>query len=69
MRQTNWRFVLAGGLLAIFGVGFFLFMLTMAHQSNDPKSMLQTVGEVSGVCIGIGAVVIIAGFFGKKFPT
>ena len=69
MRQTNWRFVLAGGLLAIFGVGFFLFMLTIAHQSNDPKSMLQTVGEVSGVCVGMGVVLIVAGFIGKKFPT
>jgi uncharacterized membrane protein HdeD (DUF308 family) len=68
MRQKNWRFILAGGLLAVFGAGFFLFMLSMAHQSNDPKSMLQTVGEASGVCIGIGVVLVIAGLFGKKFP-
>jgi hypothetical protein len=66
MRQKNWRFVLAGGLLAVFAVGFFLFMLSMVHQSNDPKTMLQTMGEVSGVCIGIGVALIIAGLIGKK---
>lgn len=66
MRQKNWRFVFAGGLLAVLAVGFFLFMLSMAHQSSDPKTMLQTVGEVSGTCLGIGAVLIIAGLIGKK---
>lgn len=66
MRRKNWRLVLAGGLLAVFAVGFFLFMLSMAHQSNDPKAMLQTVGEVSGACLGIGVVLVIAGLIGKK---
>jgi hypothetical protein len=66
MRQKNWRFVLAGGILITFAVGFFLVMLSMVHRSNDPEGMMRIVGEVSGGCIGLAAVFIVAGLIGKK---
>ena len=66
MRQKNWRFVMAGGLLIVLAVGFFLVMMGMAPKSNDPQGMMRTVGQVAGVCIGISVVLIIAGLIGRK---
>ena len=66
MRQTNWRLVIVGGVLVVLAAGFFLVMLGMAPKSNDPKTMLQAVGEVSGVVGGIAVAMIVAGLIGKK---
>ena len=66
MRRTNWRLVVVGGVLIVLAAGFFLVMLGMAPKSNDPKAMLQTVGEVSGVVGGIALAMIAAGLIGKK---
>ena len=66
MRRTNWRLVIVGGVLIVLAAGFFLVMLGMASKSNDPKTMLQTVGEVSGVVGGIALAMIVVGLIGKK---
>ena len=66
MRRTNWRLVIVGGVLIVLAAGFFLVMLGMAPKSNDPKTMLQTVGEVSGVVGGIAVAMIVAGLIGRK---
>jgi hypothetical protein len=66
MRQTNWRLVIVGAVLVVLAAGFFLYMLGMAPQSNDPKTMLTTVGEVSGAVGGIAVVMIVFGLIGKK---
>ena len=66
MRRTNWRLVIVGGVLIVLAAGFFLVMLGMAPKSNDPKTMLQTVGEVGGVVGGIALAMIVAGLVGKK---
>ena len=66
MRQTNWRLVIVGGVLIVLAAGFFLVMLGMAPKSNDPKTMLQTVGEVSGAVGGIAIAMIVVGLIGKK---
>ena len=66
MRRRNWRIVITGLVLAVFGFVFLLFMMSIASKSNDPVSMMQTVGTVSGVVGGISLVMIIIGLIGKK---
>ncbi len=69
MRRINWRFVITGIVLAILAAGFFLFMLSMAPKSNDPATMMRTVGQVSGVAGAIGVLLVVLGLVGKKFPS
>jgi hypothetical protein len=66
MRQTNWRLVVVGVVLIILATGFFLYMMGMAPSSNDPKALMQTVGQVSGVVGGLSLVMVIVGLIGKK---
>ena len=66
MRQKNWRLVIVGGVLVVLAAGFFLTMMGMASKSNDPQSLMQTVGMVSGGVGGIAIVMMIFGLIGKK---
>ena len=66
MRNRNWRVVITGFVLIVLAAGFFLFMLTVAPSSTDPKALMQTVGTVSGTLVGISVVMIILGLIGKK---
>jgi hypothetical protein len=66
MRRRNWRLVIVGIVLAVLAVGFFVFMMGLAPKSNDPVAMLHTVGQVSGVGIAIGLVMLVIGLVGKK---
>lgn len=66
MRQRNMRIVFVGAVLLVFAAGFFLFMMGMAPKSNDPVTMMQTVGQVSGVIGGLGLVMLVIGLIGKK---
>ncbi len=67
MRRKNWRVVLAGGLLVVLALGFFLFMMTMAStKSNDPAQMMHIVGQASGGAGGLGVVMILFGLVGTK---
>lgn len=66
MRKQNWRLVVVGIVLIVLAAGFFLYMMGLAPQSNDPKTMMQTVGMVSGAVGGIAAVMIILGLIGRK---
>ena len=40
-------------------------MMSIASKSNDPKAMMETVGQVSGVGIGVALVMIVLGLRGK----
>jgi nitrate reductase gamma subunit len=66
MRKTNWRLVIVGIALIALAAGFFLFMLGMAKQSNDPVALMQTVGGVSGGVGGLGVVMAIFGLIGRR---
>jgi hypothetical protein len=66
MREKNMRLVIVGAVLAVLAVGFFLYMLGMAPKSNDPQTMLTTVGQVSGAVGAIGLVMVAVGLIGKK---
>ena len=66
MRQMNRRFVMTGAVLIAVAIGFFVYMLGMAPRSNDPKALMETVGQVSGVAGAIGVVLIVLGLRGKK---
>jgi len=66
MRRKNWRIVIVGFFLIILALGFYFFMLSIAPTSNDPAALMQTVGTVSGVAVGISLVMIIIGLIGKK---
>jgi hypothetical protein len=66
MRQTNWRLVIVGAILIVLAAGFFLYMLGLAPQSNDPKALMQTVGTVSGVVGGLSLAMIVVGLIGRK---
>ena len=57
---------MAGGVLIALALVFFLFMLSIAGKSTDPKALMETVGTVSGVAGGIGIAMIIIGLIGKK---
>jgi len=66
MRQRNWRLIITGVVMIAAAAGFFLFMMGMASKSNDPKTMLETVGQVSGAGSGIAVVMILFGLIGRK---
>jgi hypothetical protein len=66
MRQRNWRLIIVGLVLIVAAAGFFLFMMGMAPKSNDPKTMLETVGQVSGAVAGIAVVMILFGLIGRR---
>ena len=66
MRQKNMRVVIVGAVLIVLALGFHLFMLSMAPKSNNPVALMQTVGQVSGVVIGLSVAMIAFGLIGKK---
>jgi hypothetical protein len=66
MRRKNWRIVIVGFFLIVLALGFDFFMVSIAPTSNDPVALMQTVGTVSGVAVGISLVMIIIGLIGKK---
>ena len=66
MRRRNVRFVIVGLVLLVMALLFFVFMRSIASTSNDPVSLMQTVGIVTGVITGISVVMIIAGLIGKR---
>jgi hypothetical protein len=61
---VNFRFILAGLLLGILAGGFFLFMLDLAPQSNDPKELLRVAGMAAGTAAGLGVALILMGLLG-----
>jgi len=66
MRQVNRRLIVVGAVLIVAAIGFFFVMGGMAPRSNDPKALMETVGQVAGVVGAIGAVMIGFGVRGKK---
>ena len=66
MRRRNMRLIIVGLVLVVAAGGFFLVMMGMAPKSNDPVSMMRTVGELSGSVAGIGLVMAIVGLVGRK---
>jgi hypothetical protein len=66
MRKSNWRLVIVGLVMIVLAVGFFVGMGLTAGHSNDPVALMQIVGTVSGVVGGLGAVMAIFGFIGKR---
>ncbi len=66
MRRRNMRVVWVGAFMIVLAVGFFLFFLSIASKSNDPKALMETVGTVSGVVIGLAVAMIAFGLIGKK---
>lgn len=66
MRRRNWRVVIVGFILAVIGIGFYFYMLSIAAKSNDPVALMRTVGTVAGVVCGLSLVMIILGLIGKK---
>ena len=64
--QRKQRLIIVGLVLVALAIAFFCYMLSIASRSNDPKALMQIVGQVSGVVAGIGIVMSIAGLMGKK---
>ena len=60
----NKRTIYGGIFLVVVAVAFFLYMLTLRAQSNDPVEMMRLVGQTSGVVAGIGLVLIVLGYLG-----
>ena len=72
MRQRNMRAVIVGIVLIVGAIGFFLYMMTLRAQSNDPVALMRIVGQTSGVVVGIGLVMLVIGYLGigaKKKPA
>ena len=66
MRRRNWRIIIVGFVLIVIAIGFYVFMLSIASKSNDPVTLMQTVGTVAGAAVGISLVMMIIGLIGKK---
>jgi hypothetical protein len=66
MRRKNIRLIATGLVLLVAAAGFFFYMLGMAPRSNDPRALMETVGQVSGVVGGISIVMIVFGLIGRK---
>jgi hypothetical protein len=66
MRKRNWRLVAVGVLLLALAILFFLAMRDMAPWSNDPTTLMRTIGQVSGAVGGISIVMIVFGLIGRK---
>jgi hypothetical protein len=66
MRRKNVRLIVTGFVLLVAAAGFFLYMFGMAPKSNDPRALMETVGQVSGAVGAISIVMIVFGLVGKK---
>ena len=66
MRQKNMRLVIVGVVLMLAAPAFFVFFLSIAQKSNDPATLMQTVGQVSGVVGAIGLFMLVFGLIWKK---
>jgi hypothetical protein len=66
MRRRNLRVVVVGAVLIVLATVFFLVMAAVSPKSNDSAALMQTVGQVSGVLVGLGFVMMIFGLIGKK---
>jgi hypothetical protein len=58
--------IIVGCVLLVAASLFFLYMFLIAHTSNNPVALMQTVGQVSGAVGGISVVMIVLGLVGKK---
>lgn len=66
MRSKNLRVVYTGVALLVAAVLFFFYMMGMAPRSNDPRKLMEIVGQVSGVVAAISLLMIVFGLVGKK---
>lgn len=66
MQRKNSRLIVVGLVLVALAAAFFFYMLSIASKSNDPKALMQIVGQVPGVVGGIGIVMSVVGLIGKK---
>jgi hypothetical protein len=66
MRTPNWGLVIVGAVMIVLAIGFFAGMALAAGRSNDAVAMMQTVGTVSGVVGGLGAVMAVFGIIGRR---
>ena len=66
MRPINARIIVVGAVLLVVAALFFFGMLTIAPKSNDPATMMRTVGQVFGAVAGLAVVMIIFGQNKKK---
>ena len=66
MRRRNWRIIIVGFVLTVIALGFYFFMLSIASTSTDPVVLMQTVGTVTGVVVGLSLAMILIGLISKK---
>ena len=66
MRKTNWRLVIVGLAMILLAFGFFAGMGLMVGRSNNPATMMQTVGTVSGVLGALSLVMAAFSFIGRR---
>jgi hypothetical protein len=65
MRRRNLRVIIAGAVLIVLAT-VFLVMAAVSPKSNDPAAPMQTVGQVWGVLVGLGFVMMTFGLIGKR---
>jgi len=64
--MTNLKLARAGIFLIVVAALFFVAMLWLAPQSNDPAELMRIAGQAAGVAGGIGVALIVADFFRKR---
>jgi hypothetical protein len=60
--RDTWRMP----VLVVLAAAFFLVLAAISPKSNDPAALMETVGPVSGVLVGLGFVMMIFGLIGKR---
>ena len=65
-RNPNWRLVIVGLVMVVLAIAFFAGMGLTASHSNDPVTLMQTVGTVSGFVGALGVAMAVFGFIGRR---
>lgn len=69
MKPQRLKLARLGYFLICVAVVFFLAMMFMAPQSNDPIEVMRLTGQSSGVAAGVGVVLIILDYLRKRSAT
>ena len=66
MATQGLKLARAGYFLLAVAAIFFIAMMFLAPQSNDPVEVMRLSGQAAGVAAGIGIALIVADLFKRR---